>query len=79
MIDPLVYLGPPPRGFLVGRGQRSEDVRGRLSEISLPVLAMHGSGDLLVSPEALKDIFAEVSSDDLTAAISARDVARDLQ
>lgn len=66
--DPLVYLGPPPRGFLQAAGQ-VEEVRKRLGEITLPLLIMHGSGDLLVSSQSLKDAVAAVSSDDLTAII----------
>lgn len=64
--DPLVYLGPPPRRFIESFGQ-VEEVRSRLKELTLPILAMHGSGDLLVSPQALRDLVASVSSDDLTA------------
>lgn len=66
--DPDVYLGPPPRGFLRAAGQ-VEEVRGRLPELRLPLLAMHGSADLLVSPQALRDLVAGVSSDDLTAVL----------
>jgi alpha-beta hydrolase superfamily lysophospholipase len=64
--DPLVYLGPPPRGFLRSAGQVAE-VRAALGELTLPLLIMHGSDDLLVSPQALKDVVAAVSSQDLTA------------
>jgi len=64
--DPLVYLGPPPRGFLRSAGQVTE-VRARLGQITLPLLIMHGSADLLVSPQALRDVVAGVASDDLTA------------
>ena len=64
--DPLVYLGPPPRNFIQAFAQ-VEDVRDRLGELTLPILAMHGSADLLVSPQALRDLVASVSSEDLTA------------
>lgn len=64
--DPLVYLGPPPRRFIESFGQ-VEEVRSRLNELTLPILAMHGSSDLLVSPQALRDLVASVSSEDLTA------------
>jgi acylglycerol lipase len=64
--DPLVYLGPPPRGFLRSAGQ-VEEVRAALGELTLPLLIMHGSADLLVSPQALKDVVSAVSSQDLTA------------
>lgn len=66
--DPLVYLGPPPRGFLRVAGQ-VEEVRGRLGELNLPILVMHGSGDLLVSPQALRDVVGAVASHDLTAVL----------
>jgi lysophospholipase len=64
--DPLVYLGPPPRGLLRAAGQ-IEEVRAGLADLSLPLLVMHGSADLLVSPQALKDIVMGVASPDLTA------------
>jgi acylglycerol lipase len=64
--DPLVYLGPPPRGFLRAAGQ-VEEVRDGLADLSLPLLVMHGSADLLVSPQALKDIVMGVASPDVTA------------
>jgi alpha-beta hydrolase superfamily lysophospholipase len=66
--DPLVYLGPPPRGFLEAAGQ-VEEVRARLPELTLPVLVMHGSGDLLVSPQALRDVVASVASEDVTSVL----------
>ena len=66
--DPLVYLGPPPRRFIESFGQ-VEAVRSRLKELTLPILAMHGSADLLVSPQALRDLVASASSDDLTAVL----------
>jgi acylglycerol lipase len=64
--DPLVFLGPPPRNFVESFAQ-VEDVRARLNELTLPILAMHGSADLLVSPQALRDLVSSVSSEDLTA------------
>jgi alpha-beta hydrolase superfamily lysophospholipase len=64
--DPLVYLGPPPRVLLRASGQ-IEEVRAGLADLSLPLLVMHGSADLLVSPQALKDVVMGVASPDLTA------------
>jgi acylglycerol lipase len=64
--DPLVYLGPPPRGFLQAAGQ-VEEVRDALGRLTLPLLVMHGSSDVLVSPQALKDVVDRVASEDLTA------------
>ncbi len=64
--DPLVYQGPPPRGFLRAVGELI-GVRERFAAITLPVLVMQGSDDGLVSPQALRDVVVGVSSTDLTA------------
>ncbi len=64
--DPLNHLGPPPRGFLRAAGDL-EEVRGRLGVLTLPLLVMQGSADLLVSPQALRDLVGAVASEDLTA------------
>jgi alpha-beta hydrolase superfamily lysophospholipase len=64
--DPLVYQGPPPRNFFRAAAEL-EQVRTDLHRLTLPVLVMHGSADLLVSPQALRDLVDRVSSVDLTA------------
>jgi lysophospholipase len=64
--DPLVYHGAPPRNFLLTLGE-ADGVRERLSELTLPVLVMHGSGDLLAPPQALREVVSRASSPDLTA------------
>jgi alpha-beta hydrolase superfamily lysophospholipase len=33
----------------------------------VPLLVMHGSADLLVSPQVLRDVVAQAASEDLTA------------
>jgi acylglycerol lipase len=65
-VDPLVHLGPPPRGFLNDMATAIPRIVARLPEITLPVLAMHGSADLLAPPAALSDIVAGVSATDVT-------------
>jgi acylglycerol lipase len=64
--DPLNYLGAPPRNLLMVMGAVS-DLVARLGELSLPIQIMQGSGDLLISPQALKEVVAGVSSTDLVA------------
>ena len=64
--DELNWNGPPPRGFLRAAGQVDE-VRARFGELTLPLLVMQGSSDLLVSAQALRDVVAGVASTDLTA------------
>jgi lysophospholipase len=64
--DPLVYLGPPPRNLLNTMGSVGELV-ARFPELTLPVQVMQGSADVLIPPQALKDVVAGVSSHDLSA------------
>jgi alpha-beta hydrolase superfamily lysophospholipase len=64
--DPLTVLGAPPRNFFRAMGAVDE-VRSQMSVVELPVLVMQGSGDLLVSPRALVEVVAGVSSADLVA------------
>jgi alpha-beta hydrolase superfamily lysophospholipase len=44
-----------------------EGVREGLEKLMLPILVMHGSSDLLIPPQALRDVVARVASDDVTA------------
>jgi alpha-beta hydrolase superfamily lysophospholipase len=64
--DPLVYLGPPPRGMLVALAGVQTLVE-RLSEITIPVQIMHGASDFIVPADAYKAVVAGVSSDDVVA------------
>ena len=64
--DPLVYQAPPPPNFFRTMHQAA-GVRERLCELSLPILVMHGSGDLLVPAQALREVVARVASEDVTA------------
>jgi lysophospholipase len=64
--DPLVNQDPPPSSFF--RTMREVDaVRDALALLTLPILVMHGSSDLLVSVDAFRAIVSGVSSDDVTA------------
>lgn len=64
--DPLNYLGPIPRNLLEVFATTPE-LNARLGELTLPVLVMHGSGDLLIPPAALPLVVGGVASTDLTA------------
>jgi lysophospholipase len=64
--DPLNHHGPPTRNLLVVMGAVS-DLVDRLDELTLPVQIMQGSDDLLISPQALKEVVGRVSSTDLEA------------
>jgi lysophospholipase len=64
--DPLVYQAAPPPNFF--RTMReAAGVRERLSDLWLPILVMHGSGDLLVPVQALREVVTRVKSVDITA------------
>lgn len=64
--DPLVYQGPPPRGFIQAMAQ-VPDLVARLPEITIPVQIMHGAADLIVPADAYKAVVNGVSSDDVVA------------
>lgn len=64
--DPLVYQGPPPKGFLEAMA-RVPTLVERLAEITIPVQIMHGAADLIVPADAYKAVVAGVSSDDVVA------------
>jgi acylglycerol lipase len=63
--DPLNYLGPMPRSMFTVFAD-IQKVRARLSEITVPVLVMHGGSDGLVPPVASEDVASSVSSSDVT-------------
>lgn len=64
--DPLIYRG----GFRARTGyeliQTQLFVRERLHTIQLPFLALHGGGDLIISPRATEILCDEISSEDRT-------------
>jgi len=64
--DPLVYAGPPAPTTLRIL-MESEKLIAALGELTLPIQIMQGSGDLLVSPAALRAVVNGVASTDLTA------------
>ncbi len=66
--DPLNYLGPMPRAMIDAFGDIA-GVRDGLSEITLPILVMHGEADALVPSQASDDVAANVSSKDVTLKI----------
>jgi alpha-beta hydrolase superfamily lysophospholipase len=43
------------------------DVVDALGKLTLPILVMHGSNDVLIPPDALREVVARVASDDVTA------------
>jgi alpha-beta hydrolase superfamily lysophospholipase len=64
--DPLVHQTPPPPSFF--RTMRGvSDVVDALGKLTLPILVMHGSNDVLIPPDALREVVARVASDDVTA------------
>lgn len=67
--DPLFYDG----GFRARTGYRllqtQLEVRQRLPEITIPILALHGEGDLLMNPRATEILCDEIGSTDKTKVI----------
>ena len=70
VLRPADSCGPPVRSTRSGPA---------LAELSLPLLVMHGSADLLVSPQALKDVVMRRGQPGPHGPAVARALARDLQ
>ncbi|MFW5784527.1 MAG: alpha/beta hydrolase [Spirochaetota bacterium] len=68
-IDPLFYDG----GFRARTGHEllklQVEVTGRLGEITIPLLALHGEGDLLIDPRATEILYEGVGSEDKTKVV----------
>ena len=63
--DPLVHQRLPARIGAEGLAV-IEQCEGNLAGIELPLLAMHGSADLLTDPDGLATIEQQVRSEDAT-------------
>ncbi|MCU1448544.1 MAG: ytpA 1 [Acidimicrobiales bacterium] len=66
--DPLVHQLPPPPNFFRTMHEAA-GVREALAQLTLPILVMHGSGDLLVPAQALREVVVRVASEDVTARV----------
>jgi alpha-beta hydrolase superfamily lysophospholipase len=64
--DPLVIHTPVRIGVAVGFMAMMSAYKNRLSEISLPLLIMHGSGDRMIPLSASEVIYNNTSSTDKT-------------
>jgi acylglycerol lipase len=64
--DPLVYWGKVRARMGVELMDAMADIRRRVSEISLPVLILHGESDRISDPEGSRIVFGGVSSPDKT-------------
>ena len=64
--DPVVFQGPLPLNMLQLMASIG-DLVARLPEIDVPLQIMHGSGDLLIPPTALRTVVSAVSSEDVMA------------
>jgi lysophospholipase len=64
--DPLVFNGVPPHSFFRSL-EAAAGVCEHLSDLTLPILVMHGSNDLLAPPQSLREVAYRVASTDLTA------------
>ena len=64
--DPLVYRGKISARLGVELLNTMENLPSRITELSLPILIMHGSADRLSDPASSKLLFEHVSSKDKT-------------
>ncbi len=64
--DPLVYRGPGTPAMMAAFAPAGDIVQERMGEISLPLLIMHGTADLLVPYPGSEQLMARAASKDKT-------------
>ena len=64
MCDPLVSKSKLSARFLLGLRQTMDRVQAQASQITLPILIMHGGADVMTAPEGSEKLFSLVSSPD---------------
>ena len=64
MCDPLVSKSKLSARFLLGLRQTMDRVQAQASQITLPILIMHGGADVMTAPEGSEKLFSLVSSKD---------------
>jgi alpha-beta hydrolase superfamily lysophospholipase len=64
--DPLVYHGRVRAGLAAAMGRAVRRIERDAHSIALPILIMHGTEDLLASPDGSRAVFDAISSHDKT-------------
>ncbi|WP_189402526.1 alpha/beta hydrolase [Arenicella chitinivorans] len=64
MCDPLVSKSKLSARFLLGLRQTMDRVLAEASQITLPILIMHGGADVMTAPEGSEKLFSCVASQD---------------
>ncbi len=64
--DPLVYRGAPRTDRAKAMGAAFALVQGGMESITVPLLIMHGTGDLLAPPEGSRRLYERAGSRDKT-------------
>jgi alpha-beta hydrolase superfamily lysophospholipase len=67
--DPLVYSGKVSARLVLELFKTMEELRGRASDIRLPMLLLHGGADAMAAPSGSEFLFEHVSSEDKTLRI----------
>ncbi|MFN8374164.1 MAG: alpha/beta hydrolase [Anaerolineae bacterium] len=67
--DPLVDRKPTRVHMATGIGGNSTMLKGRISEIKLPILILHGGGDKICPPSGSETLYKGVGSSDKTLKI----------
>ncbi len=65
-IDHRNWHGPTRTGTAIEMHRAAEDTRNRLSEITVPLLAMHGADDTTTYPRGSRLLYEQASSEDKT-------------
>ncbi|KAG0483873.1 hypothetical protein HPP92_011957 [Vanilla planifolia] len=62
--NPLRYMGRPRLGTVMELLRATDELGRRLTEITIPFLVLHGSGDVVTDPAVSQELYAEARSED---------------
>ena len=64
--NPMRYTGKPRLGTVVELLRATDHLSGRLSDVTIPFLVLHGSADEVTDPEVSRELYDKAKSDDKT-------------
>ncbi|XP_023542714.1 caffeoylshikimate esterase-like [Cucurbita pepo subsp. pepo] len=68
-MNPMRYRGKPRLGTVVELLRVTEDLSGRLGDVKLPFIVVHGDADVVTDPNVSKSLYEEAQSEDKTMKI----------
>lgn len=67
--NPMRYNGKPRLGTVLELLRVTDELSGRLSDVTIPFLVLHGSADVVTDPDVSRELYAKAKSEDKTIKI----------